>query len=64
MNKTLAIGLIVVGVLIVALVFLAAPLHLASAGFGLKKIAGLVFGVIVAGVGLWGMFSKAKPKAS
>jgi len=64
MNKTLAIVLIVVGILIVLVDVFAAPLHLGSAYFGLKKIALLVFGIIVAGVGLWGTFSKAKPKAS
>lgn len=51
-NKTLGVVLVVVGVLIVLLVLLAAPLHLASAGFGLKKIAGLVVGIVVFVAGL------------
>jgi hypothetical protein len=64
MNKTLAIVLFVVGVLLVVAVLLAAPLHLASAGFGLKKIFGLAVGVIVLAVGAVGLFAKGKPKAS
>jgi len=44
--------LLVVGVLIVIAIFAAAPLGLASAGFGYKKIGGLVVGVIVVIVGL------------
>jgi len=44
--------LIVIAILIVAFVFVAAPLHLASTGFGWKKIAMLVFGVLVLVVGL------------
>jgi hypothetical protein len=64
MNKTLAIVLIVVGVLIAAVVLLAAPLHLGSAYFGLKKILALAAGIIVLAAGLVGLFVKAKPKAS
>jgi hypothetical protein len=41
-NRTLDIVLLVVGVLIVVDVLLSAQLGLASAGFGMKKIAGLV----------------------
>ncbi|MGD0879002.1 MAG: hypothetical protein ABSA01_12775 [Anaerolineales bacterium] len=51
-NKTYGILLIVVGVLIVAVVFLAVPLHLGGAGFGLKKIAGAVVGVIALAAGI------------
>ncbi len=51
-GRTLGIVLAVIGVLIVLAVFLSAPLHLASAGFGLKKIIGLVIGAIVLIVGL------------
>ncbi len=57
-NKTYGIILVVVGVLIVLFIFLAAPLHLASAGFGLKKIAALVVGVIVLVAGLLLTFGK------
>ena len=52
-NKTLGIVLIVVGVLLVALAFLAHQLGLSSTTvFGLKKILSLAIGVIalVAGV--------------
>ena len=51
-NKTYGILLIVVGVVIVAVVFLAVPLHLGGAGFGWKKIAGVVVGVIALAAGL------------
>ncbi|HEX7974424.1 MAG TPA: hypothetical protein VF498_08455 [Anaerolineales bacterium] len=53
-NKTLAIGLIVLGVLILAVVFLAGPLGLASNTFGTRKILGAVVGAVVllAGLGL------------
>jgi len=51
-NKTYGILLIVVGVLIIAVVFLAVPLHLGGAGFGLKKIAGVVIGMIALAAGL------------
>lgn len=57
-NKTLGIVLIVVGVLIVIAVFLAAPLHLASAGFGYKKIAGVVVGIVALVAGLFLSFGK------
>ncbi len=61
MSKTLGLALIVVGILIVAAVFLAAPLHLASAGFGTKKIIGLAVGLVVLVAGLVGAFTK-KPE--
>lgn len=51
-TKTLGIGLIVVGILIVVAVFLAGPLGLASTSFGTKHIIGLVVGIIVFIVGL------------
>jgi hypothetical protein len=51
-GRTLGIVLIVIGILIVAAMLLAAPLHLASAGFGLKKIIGLAVGAIILIVGL------------
>ncbi|HMD88924.1 MAG TPA: hypothetical protein VKF38_07155 [Anaerolineaceae bacterium] len=63
-NKTLGIVLIVVGVLIVAVVFLAAPLHLASAGFGTKKILGLVVGLVVLVAGLVMSLSKGQKQKS
>ncbi len=46
-NRTLGIVLIILGILILAAVFLAGPLHLASAAFGTKHIIGLVIGAIV-----------------
>ena len=61
-NKTLGIVFIVVGVLIVAAVFLAAPLHLTSAGFGTKHILGLILGLVVLAAGLVFTFTKAKDK--
>lgn len=65
MNKTTGLVFIGIGVLIVAAVFLAAPLHLASAGFGTKKIIGLAVGLVVLGIGLVGALSKRQsPKAS
>jgi hypothetical protein len=57
-NRTYGIILIVVGVLVVAAVFLAVPLHLASAGFGLKKLIGVVIGVVVFVAGLVVTFGK------
>ena len=51
-NKTYGIILIVVGVLIVAAIFFAVPLHLAAAGFGLKKLGGVVLGVVIFVAGL------------
>lgn len=60
MNKTLAYILVLLGIVIVAAVFLAAPLHLASAGFGTRKIIGLVIGVVVLLVGLVGAMSKSQ----
>ena len=58
-NKTYGILLIVVGVVVVALVFLAVPLHLSSStAFGLKKIAAVVIGVIAVAAGLFLTMSK------
>jgi hypothetical protein len=59
-NKTFGIVLVVVGVLIVVAIFLSAPLHLASAGFGMKKILGLVVGLVVLVVGLFLGLSKGQ----
>jgi len=59
-KKTWGIVLIVLGVLMVVFDFLAIPLHLASAGFGLKQIALLIAGIVVLGVGLVLSFSKGK----
>jgi hypothetical protein len=61
-NKTYGILLIVVGVLIVVFVFVAAPLHLAGEGFGLKKIAALVVGVIALAAGLYLSLAKKPAK--
>ena len=52
-NKTYGIILIVVGVLILLVVILATPLHLSAGGFGLKKIAATIVGVIALAVGLF-----------
>ena len=52
--------LVVAGILIVAAIFLAAPLHLASVGFGAKKIIGLVVGLAVLAVGLVMSFVKGQ----
>ena len=57
-NKTYGILLIVLGVLIVAAIFLSVPLHLAGAGFGLKKMIGVVIGVVVFVAGLLVSFGK------
>ena len=43
-HRTLGIVLLVAGIVIVTVVFLAVPLHLGNPGFGMKKIAGLVVG--------------------
>jgi hypothetical protein len=50
--------------LIVAVVLLAAPLHLASGGFGLKKLAGVVIGVVAFAVGLVLILGKGAKKES
>ena len=57
-NKKYGIILIVVGVLIVAAIFFAVPLHLAGAGFGLKKLIGVVVGVVFFVAGLLVSFGK------
>ncbi len=51
--KTIALGLVVLGVLILLTAFLAGPLHLAGSTFGPKKIIATVVGVIVLGVGIY-----------
>lgn len=51
-NRTLAIGLIILGIIILAAVFLAGPLGLASTSFGTKHIIGIVVGAIVLIIGL------------
>ena len=63
-NKTLGIVLIVVGVLLVALAFLAHTLGLSGSNvFGLKKILALAVGVIALVAGVVMAFVM-KPKAS
>jgi len=52
-NKTYGILLIVIGVVVLAVVLLAVPLHLSVGGFGLKKIAATVIGVLVLAAGLF-----------
>ena len=57
-NKTYGIILVIVGALIVAAVFLSIPLHLSGAGFGYKKLIGVVIGVVVFVAGLLVTFGK------
>jgi len=57
-RKTLGIVLIVAGVLIVVFIVLSHSLGLAAQAYGLKKIAGLVVGVVVALAGVWAAFIK------
>ncbi len=52
-KRTIAIGLIVLGVLVLVVVFAAGPLHLAGTTFGPKKIIGAVVGVILLGAGIY-----------
>ncbi len=52
-SRTIAIGLVVLGVLILLTAFLAGPLHLAGSTFGPRKIAATVVGVIVLGAGIY-----------
>jgi hypothetical protein len=59
-NKTYGILLVVVGVLIVLVVVLAVPLHLSAGGFGYKKIAAVVIGMIALAAGLFLSLRKAK----
>lgn len=51
-NRSLAIGLIILGLLIVVADFVAGPLGLASTTFGTKHIIALVVGIIVLLVGV------------
>jgi hypothetical protein len=60
MNKTTGMILIVIGILILAAVVLAAPLHLAGSSYGLKKISGLVIGAIILIVGIFGAMSRGQ----
>jgi len=62
-NKTLGIVFIVVGVLIIAAVVLAGPLHLASTSWGIKHILGLILGLVILAAGLVFSFQKAKNKS-
>ncbi len=59
-NRILGMGLVVVGVLIVAAVLLAAPLRLAGAAFGIRRIIGLILGLFVLVAGLVLSFSKGR----
>ncbi len=61
-NKTLAIVFIVVGVLIVAAVVLAGPLHLTGTFWGVKHILGFILGIVVLAAGLVFFFWKPKNK--
>ncbi len=51
-KKKFGILLIVVAVLMIAIDFLAVPLHLSAGAFGPKKIALLVVGVVVLAAGI------------
>ncbi len=52
-SRRIAIGLIILGALMLLVVFTAGPLHLAGSTFGPKKIIGAVAGVIVFLVGVY-----------
>jgi hypothetical protein len=52
-NRAIAIGLIVVGIIVVLASIFAHQLGLGSAGFGVKKIAGVVVGIIIIAAGLY-----------
>jgi len=62
--KVLGIGLVVVGVLIIVGVFLSVPLRLASPGYGIRKIIGLILGLFVLVAGIIINFSKGKDQKS
>ena len=51
-NRTLAVGLIILGLLIVIADFVSGPLGLASTSFGTKHIIALVVGLVVLVVGV------------
>jgi len=51
--KTIGIILAVVGVIIVLAMFLAGPLGLGGASFGIKHILGLIVGIVVFLAGAW-----------
>ncbi len=51
--RTIAIGFIVLGVLMLVTVAVVGPLGLAGTTFGPKKIAGAIIGAIVLGAGIY-----------
>ena len=51
-NKVFGIALIVIGILIVAAVFLAGPLGLSGSSFGTKHFLGVAVGAVVFVVGV------------
>lgn len=57
-DRRMSVVLIVVGIILIAISILAHNLGLGSPGLGLKKIIGLVAGVILVLVGLWGAFAR------
>ncbi len=59
-KKTLAIILVVLGVLAVVFDFLAGPLGIAHPGFGWKQISLLVVGLLAIAAGLLMIFQKGK----
>jgi len=59
-KKTLALVLVILGVLMIVVDLVAVPLGLASAGFGWKQISLMVVGFLALGAGLFLNFSKAK----
>jgi steroid 5-alpha reductase family enzyme len=65
MAKTWGIVLIVVGVLMLAAVLLASPLHIYGTGFGPKHVAGTIAGAVVLIVGIvLTLVSKPKPASN
>ena len=56
-TRIFGIIFIVISVLVIASVFFS-PLHLVSAGFGVKKLIGVVVGVVAFAVGLIFTFGK------
>jgi hypothetical protein len=51
-TKTWGFALVVLGVLMLAIVLLASPLHIYGTGYGTKHIIGTVVGAVVLIVGL------------
>jgi hypothetical protein len=56
-NRMLFWVLVVVGIIIILVSVFAHQLGIGSSGFGIKKIIGVIVGVIVALGGVWGIVS-------